>query len=188
MPAVKHQEPVRHECPLCVYTSASPFELEEHINRAHFDPTSPSFPISTSSKDYHCPFCVRSFHNPPDLELHVNLEHRDILSPAKPTETASGVDDWSERCPVCCRSNFKSNKEMVTHIEAHFDYGPGTPITPATPDISCDRLLAREMEHRERETRRAREQREFELLRAQYGMDNQGNFKEQSLTNMQKVC
>jgi len=73
---------------------------------------------------------------------------------------------------------------MMVHIEAHFDYGPSTPMTP---DVSCDRLLAREIERKERETRREMEQKEFQLLRAQYGMDNQGNFKEQSLSNMQKV-
>ncbi|CAG2067063.1 unnamed protein product, partial [Timema podura] len=59
--------------------------------------------------------------------------------------------------------------------------------TPVTPDVSSDRLLAREIEKREREVRRQREQHEFEMLRAQYGMDNQGNFREQSLTNMQKA-
>lgn len=71
--------------------------------------------------------------------------------------------------------------------------------------MSSDRMLAREIEKREKEVRRNREQKEFEMLRvnscftkyrnfieintlqAQYGMDNQGNFKEQSMTNMQKA-
>lgn len=43
------------------------------------------------------------------------------------------------------------------------------------------------MERREREEQRLREQREFRILQAQYGMDNQGNFKEQSITNMQRA-
>lgn len=43
------------------------------------------------------------------------------------------------------------------------------------------------MERREREEQRIREQREFRILQAQYGMDNQGNFKEQSITNMQRA-
>lgn len=43
------------------------------------------------------------------------------------------------------------------------------------------------MERREKEVRKLREQREFEMLRAQYGMDNQGNFREQSVTNMQRA-
>lgn len=39
----------------------------------------------------------------------------------------------------------------------------------------------------QREALREQEQREFEMLRAQYGMDNQGNFREQSVTNMQRA-
>lgn len=43
------------------------------------------------------------------------------------------------------------------------------------------------MERHEREEQRIREQREFRILQAQYGMDNQGNFREQSITNMQRA-
>lgn len=38
-------------------------------------------------------------------------------------------------------------------------------MSPITPDVSCDRLLAKEMEKRDKEARRLREQHEFELLR-----------------------
>lgn len=48
-------------------------------------------------------------------------------------------------------------------------------------------MLAKDMERREKEVQRVREQREFAMLQAQYGMDNQGNFKEQSMTNMQRA-
>ncbi|XP_069700101.1 zinc finger-containing ubiquitin peptidase 1-like isoform X1 [Periplaneta americana] len=175
------------QCPMCSYSSDSPLQLEEHINRQHFDLTSPSFPASPPGPQetvYNCPLCVRTFQNSPDLELHVNIEHKDILSPAKPSQASSSVENWSDSCPVCCMTNFKSNQEMVAHIEEHFNQKG---VSPITPDMSCDRMLAREIEKREREVRRLREQREFEMLRAQYGMDNQGNFREQSLTNMQKA-
>ncbi|XP_049853497.1 zinc finger-containing ubiquitin peptidase 1-like isoform X1 [Schistocerca gregaria] len=176
------------QCPMCSYTSLDPLQLEEHINRQHFDLTSPSFPPATppglEESVYSCPLCVRTFQNSPDLELHVNIEHKDILSPAKPQQPVNSVENWSDSCPVCCMTNFKSNQEMVAHIEEHFN---NKGLSPITPDMSCDRMLAREIEKREREVRRLREQREFEMLRAQYGMDNQGNFREQSLTNMQKA-
>lgn len=74
------------QCPLCSYSNESPLHLEEHINRQHFDLTSPSFPaISPAPREvlYNCPLCIRTFQNSPDLELHVNIEHKDILSPAK---------------------------------------------------------------------------------------------------------
>nr|XP_023015569.1 zinc finger with UFM1-specific peptidase domain protein-like [Leptinotarsa decemlineata]XP_023015570.1 zinc finger with UFM1-specific peptidase domain protein-like [Leptinotarsa decemlineata] len=149
----------RLQCPMCNYTSLSPNELEEHVNRSHFDLTSPSVGNMTSEV-YVCPLCVGSFKSAPDLELHVNIEHRDILSPASPA---------SHTCPVCgIVLEYDVNSERAAqHVESHFPAGSPQPAEKAAI--------------------REREQREFELLRAQYGMDNQGNFKEQSVTNMQRA-
>ncbi|XP_025833539.1 ubiquitin carboxyl-terminal hydrolase ZUFSP isoform X2 [Agrilus planipennis] len=147
------------QCPMCQYTSLSPGELEEHINRQHFDVTSPSVGHLTG-EIFSCPLCIKTYDSAPDLELHVNIEHRDILSPASPS-TAT--------CPVCGISlnNDSDSEEAVRHVESHF---------PAGSPIQLDRAAIKE-----------REQREFEMLRAQYGMDNQGNFREQSVTNMQRA-
>jgi hypothetical protein len=102
----QRSSPAKHEteqqCPLCPFRHASPLLLEEHINRQHFDLTSPSFPPQSPASslgavggvtsafgarrrdvNYNCPFCARIFHDSPDLELHVNIEHKDILSPSK---------------------------------------------------------------------------------------------------------
>ncbi|KAK6628059.1 hypothetical protein RUM44_010541 [Polyplax serrata] len=172
----------RQKCMMCGFYTNTPAELEEHINRVHFDLTSPTALSSTSGyhENFSCPLCVWSFQNSRDLEVHVNEEHRDILSPIK--STPGNLDNWSDRCPVCYRSSFDSSQEMVAHIDEHFNIR-----TPVTPDLSSDRLLAKEIDKREKESMREREQKEFEQLQAQYGMDNQGNFKEQSLTNMQKA-
>ncbi|KAJ8923356.1 hypothetical protein NQ315_001914 [Exocentrus adspersus] len=147
------------QCPMCNYTSLSPSELEEHVNRRHFDLTSPSLGGSTQEV-FSCPLCVKSFKSAPDLELHVNIEHRDILSPASPPTHA---------CPVCgINIPSDSNSEAaIRHVESHFPAGSPQPA--------------------EKAALREREQREFEMLRAQYGMDNQGNFREQSVTNMQRA-
>ncbi|XP_063985146.1 zinc finger-containing ubiquitin peptidase 1-like isoform X3 [Diachasmimorpha longicaudata] len=184
-------KPRVQECPMCPYSSDSPLRLEEHINRQHFDLTSPSFPPeSPPSRDsvFSCPLCVTSFPNSSDLELHVNIEHKDILSPAKGSGERSDVassEPDTPTCPVCLSTSFRTSEELTIHIEEHFSK-KGTP-SPITPDSSSDRLLARDMERREKEVRKLREQREFEMLRAQYGMDNQGNFREQSVTNMQRA-
>ncbi|XP_047354397.1 zinc finger-containing ubiquitin peptidase 1-like isoform X1 [Vespa velutina] len=179
------------ECPMCPYSSDSPLRLEEHINRQHFDLTSPSFPPSSPpTKDgvFNCPLCVTSFPNSSDLELHVNIEHKDILSPANGTALQSDlatIGSDTPPCPVCLSTSFKNNDDLTLHIEEHFNK-KNTP-SPITPDLSTDRMLAKDMERREKEVRKLREQREFEMLRAQYGMDNQGNFREQSVTNMQRA-
>jgi hypothetical protein len=144
---------------MCNYTSTSPNELEEHVNRRHFDLTSPSVG-GTTGEIFSCPLCVKSFNSAPDLELHVNIEHRDVLSPASPP---------THSCPICgINLDNESNSEgAARHVESHFPAGSPQPA--------------------ERAALREREQREFEMLRAQYGMDNQGNFREQSVTNMQRA-
>ncbi|XP_037047580.1 zinc finger-containing ubiquitin peptidase 1-like isoform X2 [Bradysia coprophila] len=173
-PATSMQSPM--QCPICPYTSESASILEEHINRSHFDPLSPSVVISSNHSDtltaLACPICGRAFESSSDLELHVNIEHRDILSPAridKPTTNGS----VRSMCPVCCMSldNMKTD-EMELHIEKHFAKSPVKKKTE--PDL-------------EKEAQKLREQREFEMLRAQYGMDDQGNFREQSSSQMQRA-
>lgn len=148
------------QCPMCSYTSDSPNDLEEHVNRRHFDLISPSVGVSTTTETYSCPLCVKTFSSAPDLELHVNIEHKDVLSPASPAVYS---------CPVCgiALDRDHDSETAQQHVESHFPAG-----SPQPPD---------------RAALREREKREFELLRAQYGMDNQGNFREQSVTNMQRA-
>lgn len=175
-------------CPLCPYASDDAVVLEEHINRSHFDPLSPSLNSSYCGSHmdtlsaFACPICTRTFESSSDLELHVNIEHRDILSPAKIdgggcSTTASAVSlsfgTTQSICPVCgiCLDNFKP-QDMDLHIEKHFAKSPQK--TKCEPDL-------------EKEAQKLREQREFEMLRAQYGMDDQGNFREQSAAAMQSA-
>ncbi|PRD29576.1 UNVERIFIED_CONTAM: zinc finger with UFM1-specific peptidase domain protein [Trichonephila clavipes] len=213
-------------CPLCDYSNKSPTKLQEHVNRQHFDLTSPSFPEFLNSdggtSPFLCPLCDRNFDSSRDVELHVNVDHSDVLSPVKSTQATPGDENCNDCCPVCGCSNFVCSLELESHIEEHFSpkssngllCSPKTPfvLTPLVTDATilqtsqvnpaleklwlksgtkeegnADHLLALEMERREREEQRLREQREFRILQAQYGMDNQGNFREQSITNMQRA-
>ncbi|XP_059616386.1 zinc finger-containing ubiquitin peptidase 1-like isoform X2 [Phlebotomus argentipes] len=177
------------QCPLCPYTSENSTVLEEHINRSHFDPLSPSVNSgvalasggseTATQNSLQCPICVRGFQSVSDLELHVNIEHRDILSPGKidsnGTCSTEGVTNGHSEnlCPICNISleNMKT-QEMEVHIDSHFVK------TPLAPSFESDL---------EKQAQKLREQREFEMLRAQYGMDDQGNFREQSAAAMQRA-
>lgn len=177
-------------CLLCPYTTKDPRTLEEHINRSHFDPISPgvinqgahgggtSNHVDTLDA-FQCPICVRCFETCGDLEVHVNHEHRDILSPARVDSTTAscatltnGDEASCNLCPVCGISfaNMRT-QDMEMHIESHF---AKSPVVAVAPDL-------------EKEAQKLREQREFEMLRAQYGMDDQGNFREQSAVAMQRA-
>lgn len=68
-------------------------------------------------------------------------------------------------------------QEMEMHIESHFTKSPKNIAAIAGADTD---IL-------EKEAQKLREQREFEMLRAQYGMDDQGNFREQSAAAMQRA-
>ncbi|XP_052751159.1 zinc finger-containing ubiquitin peptidase 1-like [Galleria mellonella] len=188
------------QCLLCDFTSTCPRKLEEHINRAHFDLTSPSVignanantdnptlgvtnPTLTlenptlalsamamspgpHSSSYQCPICDKEFTNCSEVEVHVNVEHRDILSPQKTDQ----VDNAScedvvmmeespvSNCPVCCQPLPLSQHELIQHIEEHFERG----------EEGASSLTAAE-----REAQRNREEHEFQLLRAQYGMEEE---------------
>lgn len=122
-----------------------------------------------------CPICCRVFESSGDLELHVNIEHKDILSPAK-IDQPDGASNTSKNethiCPICNMSlSHMKTQEMEIHIESHFSRSPNIKTEP----------------NLEKQAQKLREQQEFEMLRAQYGMDDQGNFREQSAANMQRA-
>lgn len=72
------------KCLLCSYTDINAAKIEEHINRQHFDLTSPSMCNEVNeSTNFVCPFCPKAFESTNYLESHVNVNHRDILSPLK---------------------------------------------------------------------------------------------------------
>lgn len=179
------------QCPLCPYSSENAGVLEEHINRSHFDPLSPSAnalsshaPNADTLNAFACPICPGTFGTATDLELHVNIEHRDILSPAKidlrndgasVASTVPSIGQSQSVCPVCGISldNLRT-QDVEYHIEKHFSKSPQPQVNRGEPNI-------------ERDAQKLREQREFEMLRAQYGMDDQGNFREQSAAAMQSA-
>ncbi|XP_052894613.1 zinc finger-containing ubiquitin peptidase 1-like isoform X2 [Anopheles moucheti] len=209
------------QCLLCPYTSDNPTVLEEHINRSHFDPLSPSVNgagggggpggggaaggsgqhVDTLSV-LQCPICNRTFESGSDLELHVNIEHRDILSPAKadsgratngtPSGAAAHNGSYgggsSSLCPVCGISfDHMKTQDMEYHIEKHFSKSPQNPYQGGAVGGGGGNHPSGVAVDLEKQAQKLREQREFEMLRAQYGMDDQGNFREQSAAAMQRA-
>lgn len=50
-----------------------------------------------------------------------------------------------------------------------------------------DQLLAKQLEKQERERMKQKEQEDFLKLQAVYGMDNKGNYNQQTMTNLQEA-
>lgn len=102
-----------------------------------------------------------------------NIDCNGSAATSAATATATTIGSARSICPVCGVSlDDFSTPDMELHIEKHFAKSPNNQKTE--PDI-------------EKEAQKLREQREFEMLRAQYGMDDQGNFREQSAAAMQSA-
>lgn len=50
-----------------------------------------------------------------------------------------------------------------------------------------DQLLAKQLEKQERERMKQKEQEDFKKLQAIYGMDNEGNYNQQTMANLQEA-
>jgi len=134
------------KCLLCSYTHADPHKVEEHINREHFDVTSPSVSDEKSNiVNLKCPFCSLTFNQAKYLEGHVNVAHENIVSPQKVRNTVGKfityvalyykfgeffqekkqssheIDSTSQLvCPVCGTFTSTSDVELTKHVDSHF--------------------------------------------------------------------
>lgn len=77
---LKTKEPIEIKCLMCSYSHTSAKEVEQHINRKHFDLTSPSISEEKPSS-FNCPCCPEVFQTYGNLEGHVYYQHADVISP-----------------------------------------------------------------------------------------------------------
>ncbi|VVC95645.1 unnamed protein product [Leptidea sinapis] len=177
------------QCLLCDFTSTCPQKLEEHINRAHFDLTSPSV-MGNANYNENLENPTLGFVNPtinlenptlgysamamspgphgssfqcPICEKEFNncsdVEMHDQVDNASYEDVVMMEESPVSNCPICCQPLPLSQHELIQHIEDHFERGEDGGA-PLLSDA-------------EREAQRTREEQEFQLLRvrAQYGME-----------------
>lgn len=115
---------MRKQCPMCPYTSDTSNVLEEHINRSHFDPVSPSLNAIIAQRS------AANDANPTAADSnggdahhqHLNAssrpssehQHQQQHQPANSTLTALA-------CPICGRAfEAASSLELHVNIEHRF--------------------------------------------------------------------
>ena len=187
-------------CPMCPHREETADKMEEHVNRIHFDLTSPADDRAgqgnedatdgasgVAEEKFRCPLCHERLPTSVALEQHVNRDHAEILSPmskdASSAPTTAGArkrtrpdgDDADngnaeQECPVCEKKGFVNANRLAEHVEQHFLSPEAVLSSSKSMEREGDLLLAQELERRERERRRHEEQRSFEALQAQYGM------------------
>jgi hypothetical protein len=176
-------------------------QLEVHVNRAHLDDLSPAVqPVSSSSGSEHaCPLCPVRFSGVAALQSHFTAAHAADLSPPQKTSRGSrgpftpssaqdslivGADrngncdadnSACNSCPVCGKQFFSedSNRLLARHVDAHF--AASSSSSPASANHQDDLLLAQEIQRREQEAERWREEQEFAALQAALWHRNRRN-------------
>ena len=167
------QAPAPLSCPLCPYTHCDPDTLQTHVNTQHLDTPSPAASVTCHA----CPLCDVTCDSVTLLEAHVNTAHAESDNHSNRDRTSSPVFV----CPVCGDGSWSSPAALQSHVEAHFN-SPSPGPAPAT-----DQLLARNLQMKERDLRKREEEEQFANLKAQYGMDEQGNYVQQSVSGLRKA-
>ena len=119
--------------------------------------------------------------------LSPELEPMDTVSPLQAhvhTEHGEGEGEQPAapglQCPVCGEAAWSSASALQTHVDTHFTSPEAGPSTTADLQLARDMQLAIDMQLQETQRRRREEEAQFASLRAQYGMDEQGNYVQQS--------
>ena len=101
----------------------------------------------------------------------------------EPIDTVSPLQDHVPglQCPVCGEAAWSSASALQTHVDTHFPSPEAGPSTTADLQLARDMQLALDTQLQETQRRRREEEEaQFASLRAQYGMDEQGNYVQQS--------
>ncbi|CAH1799125.1 unnamed protein product [Owenia fusiformis] len=200
-----------YSCPLCDWVTASPDAIQQHVNDKHLDIISPESTTTTANTTdnadvdsennildtnlnpkqvtqlYECPLCSVTADNSLLMEVHVNNNHGDILSPKSETTTShQGVlakDKKAASPEVCpmCSMEFPDLQGLASHVDGHFS----SEQTPVNDEVA-DNMFAQEMERREREAAKQQEEKDFEKLKTEYGMDSSGSYKQQGESHLEK--
>lgn len=144
-------------------------------------PPTASVVPTAGSEDFvvECPFCGQAKDSIDKIELHVRMEHADLL--ASPTK---GNATQQYECPMCalvCANGNILQEHVNLHLEENCDTGK----------ISSDSVLARQLQAEEDKRRRVeesdRERAEFKKLQRQFGLDNSGGYRQQSVQNLERA-
>ena len=169
----------------------SPKRLKASNNSPEFDKTQLHLPITRRPTGGHstvaeaeslltCPLCPYVDKEVASLERHVN-SHLDShycslceVTYDSEARLQSHVDsvhneDKDLVCPVCDQRPWSSPRHLQAHVESHF-----------SPKDNTDSVLAAKIQRRE-------EHAEFVSLQAQYGMDEQENYVQQSVSGLRKA-
>ncbi|KAM6186453.1 zinc finger-containing ubiquitin peptidase 1 isoform 2-T2 [Rhynchocyon petersi] len=128
-----------------------------------------------------CPFCGKIEACSADMETHMKTKHANLLD--TPFEDCQQLYD----CPMCgliCTNYHILQEHVDLHLEES-SFGQGVARVQCSRDLELAHQLQQEEDRKRRSEESRQEQKEFQKLQRQYGLDNSGGYKQQQLRNME---
>ncbi|XP_067840824.1 zinc finger-containing ubiquitin peptidase 1 [Heptranchias perlo] len=127
-----------------------------------------------------CSFCGLMGSSGEDLNEHVQTKHAEALE--TPQKGCGKQRLYS--CPMC-KLVFANCQILQEHVELHLAESKAEEF--ALADRQFAQRLQEEEERQQRSFETKREREEFQKLQRQYGLDNRGGYKQQTMHNMERA-
>ncbi|KAG8582534.1 hypothetical protein GDO81_008095 [Engystomops pustulosus] len=175
----KEEEVPRTAAPLCTILESIDSKNNSTFVAENITPPKASGAALDASESLvvDCPFCGEAKDSVEKLELHVGIEHADLL--ASPNKENARLQFECPMCCLVCVNGYILQEHVNLHLEEN------------TAKLTSDSVLARQLQAEEDKLRRAedseREKVEFQKLQRQFGLDNSGGYRQQSVQNLERA-
>ncbi|KAM5165350.1 zinc finger-containing ubiquitin peptidase 1 [Mantella aurantiaca] len=128
-----------------------------------------------------CPFCCEMKTSFEELELHVKVEHADLVDTPKKETSRPQLE-----CPMCSLvcGNFQILQE---HVNLHLEESISDEASPDKVSRDLARKLQNEEDRKRKVEESEKEKEEFKKLQKQFGLDNSGGYRQQSMQNLERA-
>ncbi|XP_076467361.1 uncharacterized protein LOC143298355 isoform X2 [Babylonia areolata] len=190
-------------CPFCSFRTMSQGQIQDHVHHQHLMEEGGAEDTDFLFQ-YICPFCATGFDTPRDLSHHVDTHHPDMDSTRGPSaqhwsegegsvaQSASDPSPAQEeaasslQCPVCGAAQ-PSEASLSIHIDQHFASSSHSPLLPTHTNPDDDHQMALQLQ-KEEDRQQMEENKNFETVQAQQGMDNSMTARQQFDRDLERAA
>ncbi|XP_040572651.1 zinc finger-containing ubiquitin peptidase 1 isoform X2 [Lepeophtheirus salmonis] len=189
-------------CPFCDLSGITANEMEIHLNFVHLKEqterqrdiipkenltsrlssdsltTQVSLEGSSCRKELDCPLCPFNHVDEELLRHHVNNYHFEKDGESNSKKVMSTTEPTCLKYPSCTYYEYMNESDLSKHVDPHH--------SKENKNSSDDYLFALRLNEEELRKRDG-EMKNFNLLKRQYGMENEGSFGEQSISQMERA-
>ncbi|CAB4061392.1 unnamed protein product [Lepeophtheirus salmonis] len=160
-------------CPYCDLSDISANEMKDPY------PSTAKVEGSSSGKELDCPLCPFKHVDEEVLSHHGNNDHFGKDGKSNSEKGVSTTESTTLKCPFCTSYEYMNQRDLSKHMDSH--------LSKEDSHSNDDYLLALRLQEEESRKRNEEEMKNFNLLKRQYGMQNEGSFAQQSTSQMERA-